>query len=184
MSIFANIFKISTTKKTTYPGDIEGDSLVATGEGSAEKSETAQVYGMHGFIGKPVAGTKGIRIRIGSIDIIIAAYNYGVSLPDSPGESKVYSTDVDGNEKATLKMKADGIAELNGDADNAVSFADLQAALNSFKTSIDMAIASGITGHTHSGVTTGPGVSGPGAGAATPVAIDISAAKVNEVKLP
>lgn len=184
MGFFANIFKISSTKETTYPGDIEGDSLVATGEGSAEKSETAQVYGMHGFIGNPASGTKGIRIRIGSIDIIIAALNYGVSLPAQPGESKLYSTDDAGNEKAAVNMKNDGSIEINGSADNAVSFADLELALNNFKSSIDTSIASAITGHTHSGITTGPGVSGPGAGAATPVAVDISASKVDEVKLP
>lgn len=181
MKLFANLFQISSTKKDTYPGDVSGDSIIATGEASADKAETAQVYGQHGFISNPAPGTKGVRIRIGSIDIIIAAYSYKVPVPNDPGATKVYSTDAGGNEASTLNLLPDGTIEINGDADNAVSFQDLKTALDNLKASIDTATAGSITGHTH--VETG-GTTAPGVGAAPPVTVDITAAKVDEVKLP
>lgn len=107
MKLKANIFDISTTKKGQYPGDTEGDSLIVTGGGSAQKGETAQQYGQAGFISNPPK-SKGIRLRIGSIDIIIAAYNYKVALPEHQGETKVYSTDADGNETGNLSLKQNG----------------------------------------------------------------------------
>lgn len=201
MKFFGNLIEISTTQIKQYPGDTQGDSIVATLKGSADKGETAQVYGMPGYISRPAKGTKAIRLRIGSLDIIIGALNYSVPLPDESGATKVYSTDSDGeqagaieltpegdvvalNENGYLSLNDDGTIELNGATDNAVSFADLQLALNNFKTSIELSIAGAITGHTHTGVTTGPGTSGSGAGAAPPITIDISASKVEEVKLP
>ncbi len=108
MKLLANIFKITSTKQDAYPGDIEGDSIIATGEASASKGETAQVYGMSGFIANPPAGIKGIRFRIGSLDIIIGALNYNVPLPADPGETKVYSTDADGAETGSMVLKPNG----------------------------------------------------------------------------
>ena len=177
----ANLIKISSTKKGTYPGDVSGDSIIATGEASAEKAETAQVYGHHGLISNPAPGTRAIRIRIGSIDIIIAAYSYKVPVPEDPGATKLYSTDADGNEESTINLLPDGTIEINGNADNAVSFQDLKTAMDNLKASIDTATAGSITGHTHveTGVTTASGV-----GTAPPVTVDISASKVDEVKLP
>ncbi len=114
MKLIANLLKITSTKIGKYPGDNSGDSIIATGEGSASKGETAQVYGHHGFIGRPPAGIQGIRIRIGSLDIIIGALSYKVPLPVNPGETKVYSTDADGTEKAIHYLDKDGIHIFNG----------------------------------------------------------------------
>jgi len=108
MKLLANLFKITSTKKDTYPGDIEGESIIATGEASASKGETAQVYGMPGLIANPPAGIRGIRFRIGSLDIIIGALNYKVPLPADPGETKVYSTDADGSETGSMLLKPNG----------------------------------------------------------------------------
>ena len=137
MKLFANLFNITSTKIGQYPGDTEGDSIIATGAGSAEKGETAQVYGMPGLIANPGAGTRGVRIRIGSWDVIIAALNYQVALPSTPGETKLYSTDSDGAEQATVIGKADGILEVNGDADFAVAFNDLKVAFDQLKSDHD-----------------------------------------------
>ena len=108
MKLLANLFKITSTKQAVYPGDTEGESIIATGEASASKGETAQVYGMPGLIANPPAGIKGVRFRIGSLDIIIGALNYQVSLPADPGETKVYSTDTDGAETGNMALKQNG----------------------------------------------------------------------------
>ncbi len=72
--------------------------------------------------------------------------------------------------------------DLNGEARTLVTHAELDTALQAFASSINAAIASAITGHTHSGVTTGPGVSGPGAGAGSSASVDISAAEASTVR--
>ena len=183
MKFFGNLIKISSTKIGQYPGDTTGDSIIATLKGSAEKGETAQVHGQSGIIGNPPKGAKGLRVRIGSLDIIISSLNYGVSLPANPGETKIYSTDSDGVEKSVINLKDDGTIEINGNTDNAVSYQDLKDALDNFKTSIDSSIAGSITGHTH--ISNGPAVTtAPGVGSAPSTTIDISGSKIDEVKFP
>lgn len=173
MKLLANLFKIISTKQGTYPGDIEGESIIATGEASASKGETAQVYGLPGFISNPPAGIRGVRLRIGSLDIIIGALNYQVSLPADPGETKLYSTDADGAEQATHILKPDGTMEINGNSDFAVAFNDLKTAFDQFK--------SDYNAHVHTGVTTGAGSSGA---PAAPTTADIDPAKIDTIKVP
>ncbi len=126
MKFFGGIIEISTISETTYPGDTSGDSMVATLSGSASRSETAQVYSQPGFIGKAHQGQKGIRLRIGSVDIIIGTINYNVSNPTNYGETKVYSTDADGEEKAGMNMYNDGLVAISNESqDMAALMSDL-----------------------------------------------------------
>lgn len=104
---FANLFNIQSTKPRTFQG-LDGPSIEATGGGSANKGETAEIYGAPGVIGRPGKNTKGLRIRLGKIDIIVAVYNYGITPPTNPGETKVYSTDADGAEQGKHDLKNDG----------------------------------------------------------------------------
>lgn len=175
MKLFANLFNITSTKIGQYPGDTEGDSIIATGAGSAEKGETAQVYGMPGLISNPGSGVKGVRIRIGSLDIIIAALNYQVPLPSVPGETKLYSTDADGAEQATVTAKADGILEVNGNADFAVAFNDLKIEFEKLQTEWDTFATAYVPGS--------PTVTGLPP-TASPSGSNIDNAKVSTVKMP
>lgn len=84
------------------------------------------------------------------------------------GEKKLFSRDSAGSLKAYIYLKNDGILELNGNADYAVSWDDLNTALQSFKNDINAEFAT----------------KQDGAGTAGTVSIDISGAKVEEVKLP
>ena len=173
MKLLGNLIEISSTKIGQYPGDTAGDSIIATLKGSAEKGETAQVQGQTGIIGNPPKGAKGLRIRIGSLDIIISSLNYQVALPENPGETKVYSTDADGVEKGTAIFKDDGTIEINGDADNAVAFADLKSGFDTLKSDFNAFLT-----HVH-------GASGtPPVPPAIPSTASIDASKVDEVKLP
>lgn len=172
MGILANLLNISSTKKGTYPGDQSGDSLIATSEGQGGKGETAQVYGLPGFIGNPPKGAKCIRLRIGSLDIIIAAFNYQATMPTNPGESRVYSTDADGVEQGSHYLKNDGSHVFNDGTDYAVAFEDLKTQFNELKSAFNT--------HTHA-VTTAPGTT---ATALPQSAANIDAAKVEGVRLP
>ena len=173
MKLLANLFNITSTKIGQYPGDTEGDSIIATGAGSAEKGETAQVYAMAGLITNPAAGVRGVRIRIGSWDVILGYLNYKVSLPSVPGETKLYSTDADGVEQATVIGKADGILEVNGNADFAIAFDDLKVAFDQLKSDHDAFLT-----HVHGAAGTPP------VPPAVPSTADIDPAKISTVKLP
>lgn len=113
MKFLGGIIEISSIKTGQYPGDNSGDSLIATVAGTSEKGETAQVYGQAGFISSPPKGTKGVRLRIGSIDIVIASFNYKASIPVNQGETIVSSTDSEGNEKAKHYLDDQGVHTFN-----------------------------------------------------------------------
>lgn len=80
------------------------------------------------------------------------------------GDRVLYSKD----NASFIKILSDGTIEINGNADNAVSYADLETALNTFTTALNTALAAKLDG----------GGSSPG------LSINISGAKVNTVKLP
>lgn len=84
------------------------------------------------------------------------------------GEKILYSRDSAGDVQATFKMLKDGIIELNGDSDFAVSHTDLNTALQILVTAINANFATKLDGGGTAGVLT----------------LDISGAKVGSVKLP
>jgi hypothetical protein len=96
------------SSKVAKLGKAEGDSVIATTAGDADCAYDAEVYEGHGSISRPSKKTKGIRIRLGSLSIIIAAYTYGIDPPANPGAKKLYSTDADGAEKASMLLDSDG----------------------------------------------------------------------------
>lgn len=171
MKLLGNLVEITSTKIGQYPGDTAGDSIIATLKGSAENPETAQVHGQVGIIANPAKTTKQVRIRIGSLDILISSLNYKIPLPTNPGDSKFYSTDADGNEQATIKALADGIIEINGNSDFAVAFNDLKIGFDAFVSTFNT--------HVHATAATGP-PSVP----TVPSTDSVDASKVSEVKLP
>lgn len=169
MKFIAGLIEIASTKIGKYPSDTSGDSIITTLTGKATKGETAQQYGQAGFISNPPKGTKGIRLRIGNFDVIVAALNYKAALPENPGESKVYSTDSDGAEKATHLLNADSEHVFNGGTDFAVAHTDLNIDLQTFVTDLNTKLAAAFTA---------VGGSWPG------TSIDISSSKVEKVKIP
>jgi len=113
----ANFISIASTEIETIDR-AEGPSVVATASGDAERGLDAEVYAAHGFVSRPSKKTKGVRIRIGSLSIIIGAYTYSVDPPANPGATKVYSTDADGSEKAFMLLDSDGKIGIKNAAEN------------------------------------------------------------------
>lgn len=97
------------------------------------------------------------------------------------GEVRLYSVDSNGEEKFYTWLKANGTMELGGTADNAVRYSKLEEAFNELKQDFNTLVNT-YNGHTHTGVTPGPGSTGttPAAGSAS--SADISPAKINEIK--
>lgn len=139
MKFLGGIIEISSTKIGQYPGDKAGDSIISTIAGTGEKGETAQVYGMPGFISNPPKGVKGLRIRVGSVDLIIGALNYSVPLPSSQGETKLYSTDSEGEETAKVVLTPSGKVGIKSEANSE----DLKTVISDLITEIQNLVTTG-----------------------------------------
>ena len=85
------------------------------------------------------------------------------------GEKKLFSRDSNGNVKATIYLKSDGTIEINGNADFAVAYTDLNTALQTFLTDLNTKLTTAFATVPY----VWPGTS-----------VDISGSKVDEVKLP
>jgi hypothetical protein len=89
------------------------------------------------------------------------------------GETRLFSLDAQGNLKAFLHLKNDGSIELNGNSDNLVRYTPLDTALQSQATAINTelgkiaAVLNGII---------------PGSYVVTPVSINTSQSKINDLK--
>ena len=171
---------ISFAVKGAAPGKAVIIQTIAAGN----QERTSEMYHNPGISSAPTKNDRIISIPVGTgTRVAIATHNYRINVEVTDGETKVYSTDATGeNVKSVIKLDNAGNIDLNGDSKKFVTYTELNTALQSFKTTIEASIASAIIGHTHSGVTTGPGVSGPGAGAGSAIALDISASETTTIR--
>jgi len=154
-------------------GRASGQSVIGKAEGDNSRDFDPEIYAAHGIVSRPSRSTRGIVLQLGNLLFSVASYTYGIDPPENEGACKVYSTDIDGVEKATHLLDSNGKHTFNGGTDFAVRFSALETAFNSLKSTFNS--------HVHSGVTTGVGSS---AVTPTPSTADISGAKVSEVLLP
>ncbi|NCX55591.1 MAG: hypothetical protein EBW87_00110 [Burkholderiaceae bacterium] len=99
------------------------------------------------------------------------------------GEIRMYSVDPNGEAKAFVFCRSTGVLELNGDEDFAVRFSKLKEGFDQLKSDLNALITKFNT-HVHSGVTTGPGSSGPTPTPATATSASVDAAKIETIKTP
>jgi len=154
-------------------GRAQAVSVIGTAQGDNERDYDSEIFQGHGIVSRPSKATRGVRIRIGNLAIVISAYTYGVEPPENEGAVKLYSTDADGVEKGSHLIDSDGKHVINNGEDWAVRFSALETAFNELKGKFNA--------HTHPGVDTGVGSTGA---TTTPSAADITAAKVEEVMIP
>ena len=154
-------------------GRSRGDSVLATSVTDSDVDQESEVFAAHGIVSRPSKATRGIRIRLGNLGIVIASYTYGVAPPANPGAVKVYSTDEDGTEQGSHLIDDDGTHVFNGGEDWAVRYSALETAFN--------ALRDDFNSHVHTGVESGAGSSGA---PATPSTADITGAKVEEILIP
>ena len=89
------------------------------------------------------------------------------------GEIRLYATDDDGVEKFYVHLKKDGTCEIGGDVDNMVRYIPLNAGLQAEKTLINAELAK---------IAVAINAIVPNSYAVTPISVDISAAKIDEIK--
>lgn len=88
------------------------------------------------------------------------------------GEIRLFSTDTDGAEKFYVFLKNDGTIEIGGTVDNAVRYQKLDDGLQNFKTQIQTEL-----GKIQTGI-----IAGGGAYTPATLSLNISNAKIDEVK--
>ncbi len=191
-------------------GTATAPNVVVQITGADSQERTAELYAPPGIASSPTPGDSALSVPVGQGGrIVIAVHNYKIEVPVEPGELVVYSTDEAGEAvKASARFGTDGSITVDADGGSGeitvsggnvtvnaetiklgsdgsgkplVTYEELKNALDLFQRSVDAAIAGAITGHAHSGVTTGGGTSGFGAGAAPATSIDISGSESSKV---
>lgn len=135
--------------------------------------QTVEYVSLPGQDENPINGSRVFILEVGDGYLIGFAINDGVAPAMATGEKRLYSQSDAGDIQAFIKLLKTGIIEINGDADFAVRFQKLQDKLTLLEAQL--------LAHVHPGVTSGGASTGV---SATVFDIDISTAKVDEVKLP
>ncbi len=90
------------------------------------------------------------------------------------GGTRIFSTDKDGNAATSIYLRADGTIEVRGTGDNMVRYIPLDSGLQSFKSQIQAELALIAAGIAAAGGSYTPGT----------LSVDISGAKIDEIKTP
>lgn len=131
-------------------------------------AQVVEKFQHSGFASRPPTGSKIVVQRISNAYVVsVAEYDEIVNDDLGEGETRVYSVD-SGALSAFINFLNTGVLELNGNADFAVSYTDLNTALQLLITSINAVLGTKLDG---SGT--------PGA-----LTLDLTNAKVDTVKLP
>lgn len=164
-------------------GRAEGNSVVVTAKGNAERGTDGELYGTHGVVSRASKKTRGVKIRIGKLSIVVAAYTYGVEPPENEGALKLYATDADGTEKGSHLLDNDGTHVFNEGEDWAVRYSALETAFSQLRADHNK-LAASYDAHTHPGVESGSSSTGMTVASGAESSADIEPAKVEEVRLP
>lgn len=130
---------------------------------NASDIRTVEYVTLPGQDETPIIGDRVYVAKIGASYLIGLAINDGVEPAMDTGEKRLYSRNDSGTIQAFINLLKSGIIHVNGDNDFAVRFDALDTALQLMLTALNADIVV--------------------AGGAGTTALDISAAKVSEVKL-
>ncbi|MCJ7802743.1 MAG: hypothetical protein MUP82_10350 [Candidatus Marinimicrobia bacterium] len=148
--------------------------------------QTSEQYAPAGIDSKPISDQLAIQSTTSDkSETIILGYKITGSQTNE-GETRIFSTDSDGNEVFSILLKNDGTCEFGGDVDNMVRFSKLEEAYNQLKDDHD-SLVSTFNSHIHIttatiGPTPTPGTIAPTTTTETPSTGDISGAKIDEIK--
>lgn len=124
----------------------------------------------HGINSKPTKNKVAIHLKTSANgDGVIIGYVDNSDLTKE-GETRIYATDSNGVEKFAIMMYNDGTVDFGGDADNLVRYAKLETALATFKTTLMSQLTAALPTLVWTPANT------------SAVTLDISTAKINEVK--
>jgi len=134
-------------------------------------TRTAFSLAPYGVDSNPIAGMRAIYAdTTNKKDSVIIGY-INKDLLAAVGETRLFSTDENGQLKTFVWLKNDGTLQLGGDAKHAVRYEDLNSAIQSFQNFLQTEL-----GKIATGITAGGGTYTPGT-----VDIDITASKNDNI---
>lgn len=125
-----------------------------------------------GIDSNPVSGLRGIWAQTESYeDRILLGVLFEKAIA-AVGETRVYSTDADGNVVIAMHLKSNGTVEIGGNSDNAVRYSKLNDGLQNMKSDINTEL-----------VKIQVAISGLGGSYVnTPISLNINDSKINNIK--
>ena len=159
---------IITGRTVTKNRDGQNDRLMLQVRiSNPDDIQTVEYVTVPGQDENPIDGSKVYIFEVGSSYKIGIGIDEGITPEMETGEKRLYSIDDTGDIQALIKLLKSGIIEVNGNADFAIRFNALDTALQGLVTAINSALAGKLNG----------------SGSAGGLSLDISGAKVDEVKL-
>lgn len=162
---------------------VEGKSLNVDLETKGQNADDGELYHLPGVYSKPHEDESGVVAQVGNDNIVIATHNYKLDKDVDKGNILLYSIDNTGTVKGSCLLNQNGEFIVNDGSRSAVAFAELKAGFDQLKTDLNNLITA-YNAHVHSGVTTGPGSSGPTPSQGVSSTADIDSSEVDEVLLP
>ena len=147
--------------------------------------QSVELVNASGVDYNPPPGSQVIVLDLGSAWKVAIASDDGIEPEADLGDYEIYSSDPTGATKISyVKCTKDALnqlVEINGDADFAVRFNELETAFNQLQSDFDNFVTTVYNLHTHASAPVGP-ISPPSLTGSTSTA-DIAPSKVEDVKL-
>lgn len=149
-----------------------GEAIIVQVKTGLGEDRVMEYYQLPGISAAPTPQDRVATVSVDGYQVAIASNNYKIEVNTAPGGLTLYSTDATGDTiQAKIDLDGSGNISLNGEGRTLVTHAELDTALQG--------LILAINSHTHTGVQTGSGASGP---PAAPASIDISAANAATLK--
>jgi hypothetical protein len=165
--------RMSIIKELLYKvkGSSPGKSIVLKTNAAGDQGRETSHYQLHGISSGPTPEDVGIEVSIGTAGrVIVATHKYKLEVSVTAGETKIFSTSADGQTlKSLIELDVSGNIKLNGDTKTFVTHAELDTAIQSFITALNL--------HTHPTAATGP----PSPPTAS-MSLDISSAETTTIQ--
>jgi hypothetical protein len=141
-------------------------TIIKTSAAGGQERET-ELYHNPGISSGPTPNDTAVTVESGTSGrISVATQNYRLEVEVTAGQTKIYSTSADGETlKSLIELDTSGNIKLNGDSKAFVTHAELNTALQTFITALNL--------HVHGSSGTPP---------TSPMALDISTAATTTIK--
>lgn len=147
-----------------------GAAITIQVESATGENREIEYYQLPGISAGPTPEDRAATVDLGGYRVAVASHNYRIEVEVDAGAVTIYSTNAAGDTvQSRIDLDVDGNIDLNGNTKTFVTHAELNTALQSFITALNL--------HTHPDPVSG--TSGP---PTTPMTLDISAATTTTIR--
>jgi len=123
MNMIGNIVNIISSR-VAGAGSAGMQKVDTVTEASAQTTGSAETWGVHGVVSRPADGARALRLRLGSLNLIIGVYRYDIAPPANAGATSIYSTNESGAQMARADLDNDGKIALYNDVEDLKTLID------------------------------------------------------------